>query len=193
MWSVTVRDARDNPLLGIGPMNYVCTSPVPIGHPHNFLLQLAAEWGIAVALAVCVIFLFLLWRISNSIRQDEFDSEEDTVVAGLLLTGVLAAALHACLSGVMVMPASQVTGLLVCGMLLGMYPTTPGKRTTRVLHWGFIPGLFLTISLLGLGTHELQTMKGRAELLEPAASMWPRIWQDAKVCRLYNVQNEVNN
>ena len=193
MWSVTVRDARNNPLLGIGPMNYVCTSTERIGHPHNFPLQLAAEWGIPVALVVCAIFLFLLWRISRSIRQNEFASPDDTVIAGLLFTGVLAAALHACLSGVMVMPASQVTGLLICGMLLGMYPTAPGERVGRALHWGFIPGLIMTISLLGLGAYELQTMKSRAELLNPGESMWPRIWQDAKVCTLYNLQNEVKN
>jgi putative inorganic carbon (HCO3(-)) transporter len=193
MWSVTVRDARDNPLLGIGPMNYVCTSKERIGHPHNFPLQLAAEWGIPVALAVCVIFFFLLWRISRSIRQEAFGSPEDSVIAGLLLTGVMAAALHACLSGVMVMPASQVTGLLMCGMLLGLYPPVPGRRTVPALRWGFIPGLLLAVGLLGLGAHELQTMKSRSELLEPWATMWPRIWQDAKVCRLYSVQNEVKN
>jgi len=193
MWSVTVRDARDNPLLGIGPMNYVCTSNERIGHPHNFPLQLAAEWGIPVALAVCIIFMFLLWRTSRSIRQGEFDSPEDTAIAGLLLTGVLAAALHACLSGVMVMPASQVTGVLVCGMLLGLYPSAPQERPAGASQWGVIPGLFLTVALLGLGAYELHTMKDRAELLTPGESMWPRIWQDAKVCRLYNVQNEVNN
>ena len=90
------------------------------------------------------------------------------------------------------MPASQVTGLLVCGMLLGLYPSAPGKRLVPVLQWGFVPGLLLAMGLLGLGAQELQTMKSRSELLEPGASMWPRIWQDAKVCQFYALQNEVN-
>ena len=174
-------------------MNYVCTSQKRIGHGHNFPLQLAAEWGIPVALAVGFIFLYLILRISQSIRQKEFSGPEDTIIAGLLFSGVLAAALHACLSGVMVMPASQVTGLLICGMLMGLYPTAPAKRTIRYLHWGLIPGLLLTVGLLGLGAYELQTMKIRADLLEPGASRWPRIWQDAKVCTLYVVQNEGKN
>ena len=193
MWSVTIRDARNNPLLGIGPMNYVCTSPVPIGHPHNFPLQLAAEWGIPVALGICAIFGFLLWRTSQSIRHSEFDTPEDTVFAGLLLTGILAAALHACLSGVMVMPASQVTGLLICGMLLGLIPSTSKEKRVRALQRGHLAGLLLVVSILMLGIFELQTMKNRAKLLEPGATMWPRIWQDAKVCSLYNSQNEVKN
>jgi hypothetical protein len=193
MWQMTIEDARKHPLTGIGPMNYACTNQKRFSHPHNFPLQLAAEWGIPVALTVCFIFLFLLSRTSQSIRQREFSSPEDTIIAGLLLTGVLAAALHACLSGVMVMPASQVTGLLICGMLLGLYPFAPVERATSDLHWGFIPGLILSVGLLGLGAYELQTMKIRAELLEPGASRWPRVWQEAKVCTLYNVQNEVNN
>ena len=193
MWRTTIDDARRHPLVGIGPMNYVCTSPKRIGHPHNFPLQLAAEWGIPAALAVCVIFGFLTWRMSISVRKQEFDSSEDTVFAGLLLTVVLSEALHACLSGVMVMPASQVTGLLICGMLLGLYPSTPHKKPVRASQWGFIPGLLLAVGLLALGAQELQTMKSRAELLEPWATMWPRIWQDAKVCSLYNLQNEVKN
>ena len=193
IWRSIIEDVRRHPLTGIGPMNYVCTSQKRIGHPHNFPLQLAAEWGIPVALAVGFIFLYLLLRISQSIRQKAFSSPEDTTFAGLLFTGVLAAALHACLSGVMVMPASQVTGLLICGMLLGLYTSAPGERLVPVLQWDFIPGLLLAVGLLGLGVHELQTMKSRVELLEPGASMWPRVWQDAKVCTLYNLQNEVKN
>jgi putative inorganic carbon (HCO3(-)) transporter len=193
MWRSTIRDARNHPLFGIGPMNYACTQLIIASHPHNFPLQLAGEWGIPVALAVCFIFLFLAWRISRSVRQDESGGPKDTIFAGLLFTGVLAAATHACLSGILVMPASQVTGLLICGMLLGLYTSAPSEGTSRTLHWNFIPGLILTICLLGLGAYELQTMKSRAELLKLGAAGWPRIWQDAKVCTLYTVQNEGKN
>ena len=193
MWRISIRNVREHFLFGIGPMNYACTRLIPASHPHNFPLQLVGEWGVPVFLAVFIVFLFLFRRISQSIRQDEFGCSEDTMVAGLLFTGMLAAALHACLSGILVMPASQVTGLLICGMLLGLYPSVPVERNTRTLRWNFIPGLILAIGLLGLGAYELQTMKSRGELLVPRAPMWPRIWQDAKVCTLYNVQNEVKN
>jgi hypothetical protein len=191
MWSVTVRDSRNHPLLGIGPMNYVCTSPNRIGHPHNFPLQLAAEWGIPVALAACVVFLVLLTKGWQSIRRDEYSTADDGATAGLLLTAVLAAAFHACLSGVMVMPASQVTGLLICGMLLGLYPSASGERRVAALHWGFIPGLLLSVGLLGLGVHELKTMEDRESALLPRDNLLPRIWQNAKVCTLYIPQNDV--
>jgi hypothetical protein len=189
-WLEIIDDSVNNPLLGIGPMNYACTSPRRVGHPHNFPLQLAAEWGMPVALVVCLVFLFLSWRIGHSIRQGKFGGSEDTAVAGLLFTGALAAAFYACLSGVMVMPASQVTGLLVCGMLLGLYRFAP-ERPVTALQWGFIPGLLLALGLLGLGIHELRTMEDRESRLHSTETGIPRIWQNAKVCRQYIVQNEV--
>ena len=130
---MTLEDIRQHPLTGIGPMNYVCTSPKPIGHPHNFPLQLAAEWGIPVAV-VSAACCACCGGGRHHVRQNRFGSPEDNILAGLLLTGLTAAALHACLSGVMVMPASQVTGLLICGMLLGLYPFAPAKPVTRRLH-----------------------------------------------------------
>jgi hypothetical protein len=187
MWSETIKDTRDNPLLGIGPMNYVCTGSKRIGHPHNFALQLSAEWGLPVALAAFFIFSTLLWRIASSIRDGAFGDDRTNVIAGLLFTGVLAAALHSCLSGVMVMPASQVAGLLVCGMLLGLYPSTANQRAVAALRWLCIPGLVLAAGLLLLGTHEVQTMEQRAKQLSAGASLWPRMWQDSKVCALYNL------
>ncbi|NNK52654.1 MAG: O-antigen ligase family protein [Xanthomonadales bacterium] len=192
MWRSALEDVRDYPLAGIGPMNYACTSNKRIGHPHNFPLQLAAEWGVPVALAIAGLFVFFCGYAVAGIRNKRFDHPDDALLAGLLLTGILAAALHACLSGVLVMPASQVTGLLTCGMLVGLFPTR-AKKQRPVARWRLLPGLLLASFLVALGTHELQTMKSRSELLEPGASMWPRIWQDSKVCRLYNVHNGVNN
>jgi hypothetical protein len=193
MWSLTMGDVFDNPLWGIGPMNYVCTSPYLIGHPHNFPLQLAAEWGIPVAIAACFIFLALFFRAVISIRDDRFDNPDDREISGLLLTGLLAAALHACLSGVMVMPASQVTGLLLCGMLLGLSPASPDQRPATAARWWSFPGLVLAMGLLALGVQELRTMEERASQLNAGETMWPRIWQNAKVCRIHVAQFPVRN
>jgi len=102
---------------------------------------------------------------------------------------VLAAAFHACLSGVMIMPASQITGLLICGMLAGYYPATPSKNSSLAIQWGFLPGLLMSAALLALGAYELQTMERRSKLFAPGLSMNPRIWQEARVCRYYLPEN----
>jgi O-antigen ligase len=185
MWKVTLRDARAHPVLGIGPMNYVCTSPVYMGHPHNFPLQLAAEWGIPAALAVCLLFAIILVRLTHSLRVNEDGDPDDRKLASLLLTGVLAAALHACVSGVMVMPASQVTGLLICGLALGLAPNKKHRARARYSMLAAAGGMTMAIGLLILGTHELRTLAERSVQLRPGEDLRPRIWQDAKVCRLY--------
>ena len=194
MWRQTLVDAGNHPLLGIGPMNYVCTSPAYIGHPHNFPLQLAAEWGTPVALAVCVLFAALLLRGTTSLRREQTeDSGAATVLPGLVLTGVLAAALTACVSGVMVTPASQVAGLLVCGLLLGVTRGSAVASPPSARRFAFVPGVILGIALLALGAHELGSMPERSAQMRPGEDKQPRIWQDAKVCRLYVPQNEVTN
>jgi hypothetical protein len=185
MWKVALRDARAHPLLGIGPMNYVCTSPEHIGHPHNYLLQIAAEWGIPAALAICLVTAILMVRAAVRTRRNRWGHLEESQLAGLLLTGVAAAALHALVSGVLVMPASQVAGLLVCGMLVGLLPPKNQPTSTSMASLLALSSGLLAVAMLTLGSHELRTLPDRSGQLQPGEDMRPRIWQDAKVCRLY--------
>jgi hypothetical protein len=193
MWKTMLHESRDDRLLGIGPMNLVCTAKRRLNHPHNFPVQLAGEWGWPVALAVAALFLALLFRLSSAVRASAYGSSGDTVLAGLLLASTVSAALHACLSGVMVMPASQVAGLLICGMLLGLAPVPESDRGEPARRGMLACATLLAAALLTLGAHELGTMQQRSVQLEPDDRMWPRMWQDAMVCRLYVPPTKVTN
>jgi hypothetical protein len=193
MWKIAIQDAVNHPLLGIGPMNYVCTSSVNMGHPHNFLLQTAAEWGIPVALAFGFLFLYLLAAAIPYWRRQKREEPSDQLLGCLLLTGLVSAALYSCLSGVMMMPASQVTGLLLCGMLLGLVPLQGDGRASPAARTSFIPAVLASVALLALSWHELSTLEERAALLRPGEDMHPRIWQNAMVCRLYVNSTGVKN
>jgi hypothetical protein len=199
MWSRTSRDALANPILGIGPLNYVCTSDAWFGHPHNFPLQIAAEWGILVAIAICAVFMVLGFSIAQKVRHEKYGSSEENIFAGLIFTGVIAAALHACLSGIMVMPASQVTGLLLCGMLLGMTPARQMESSNPVTLHRVIPGFLLSLgvlisaSLMIFGVNELRTMESRIAALDFYYTLRPRFWQNGVVCNSYTPQNKVTN
>jgi hypothetical protein len=85
----------------------------------------------------------------------------------------------------MVMPASQVTGLLIGGMLIGRL-SGPGEQTGRRLS---LIALFiaaeLALAVLLLGLFEIRTMAVRSEQLAPGESLHPRMWQDSRVCNLY--------
>lgn len=185
MWPIAVEDARSHPFLGIGPMGYACVSPAGFGHPHNFALQLAAEWGLPAAVAAAGLFLALLWLLTARLRAGATGQGRESVISGLLLTGLVAAALHSGLSGVLVMPASQVAGLIVAGLLVGRLPVGTAapapKRAAGLATAGLAMALFLAV----LGSHQLVTMEAWSERLPPQYSLYPRLWQDAKVCLLY--------
>ena len=46
LWHLALRYASSDPLLGVGPMHFSYHFNEWGAHPHNFLLQLAAEWGL---------------------------------------------------------------------------------------------------------------------------------------------------
>jgi hypothetical protein len=121
MWRDSLRYVAGHSWLGIGPMNYACKGPTyRAGHPHSFPLQLLSEWGIPAAALLFISVAFIAWRLLLRLRVMQLEPGPLTPLAGAVSTGVLAAAIHACLSGVLVMPASQVTGLLLGGWLLGL-------------------------------------------------------------------------
>jgi O-antigen ligase len=190
-WMDAVQNVVASPLLGIGPMNIACTEPSTFGHPHNFALQLASEWGLPATMILSGIFLFLLWRLIRALRMDCFEDQSKKVLASLLLTGLLAATVHSCLSGVMVMPASQVTAVLIGGMLLGLCPLEV-QSTVRPNSYKFlVAGICLSTFLLAVGSYELATMKQREMKRPPMEMLAPRIWQDSKLCRFYTDANSV--
>ncbi len=193
MWSIAIADVRRHPWLGMGPMGYACVSGEGFGHPHNFALQMAAEWGLPAALLTAVLCFALLWIVTARLRSSGADPEPDGIVTGLLLTGVLAAALHAGLSGVMVMPASQVAGLLVTGMLIGRLPyREPSLKPVRAAAVTLI-GPALMLFLISFGGHELKYMEERSARLPERFSLYPRLWQNSKICLLHANPAAVEN
>jgi hypothetical protein len=187
LWRHSLNDVAAHPLLGIGPMNYACTGPVDrSAHPHNFPLQIAGEWGIPALIILLVATAWAWVRLLRILRAPESEPRTDILLAGFLATAALAAMLHACLSGVLVMPASQVAGILVCGWLLGLLPVVPsGKPSLRFTPVLLVSGLAVSAALLAFGRQELAVADIRLEQTRVLDRGIPRLWQNGKVCRLY--------
>lgn len=179
LWPNALEDIKAHPLIGKGPMNYACTEFRGFGHPHNFLLQVAAEWGLPVVLLVCAVVAGLITRAFAQCR-----GRKDGVAAFLLL-GVVAASIHALFSGVMTMPASQVAGLLVGGLLIGRLSEPENSVERRLPLVVLFAAAELALAVLLLGLFEVRTMTVRSEQLSPGESLHPRMWQDSRVCSLY--------
>ena len=117
LWASAVEMTRESPVLGVGPLHYAFLQTEIAAHPHNSLLQLAAEYGIPAALLVMGLMVYLLWRCASLCRVAGDD--HDRGVKLCLLAGLGMGLADSLLSGNTVMPHSQVILVLLCGWLTG--------------------------------------------------------------------------
>ena len=188
MWRDALSEIPGSPLLGIGPMAYACTSPInQAAHPHNFPLQFALEWGIPAFLLLAVLAGSWIWKLQKSLCSPGQQEEPDRALAGFFACGVLAALCHACLSGVLVMPASQLTGVLVCGTLVGLVRprNSDGRGATAGGTIFLVCCLLVSLALLEFARKEMAVAAIRLEQTAVMDQAIPRFWQNGKVCRLY--------
>ncbi|MGH8034081.1 MAG: O-antigen ligase family protein, partial [Lysobacterales bacterium] len=187
MWRGAMGDVKAHPLLGIGPMNYACQGPVyRAGHPHNFPLQFMSEWGVPSSLLLIPVLGFLLFSLLHRLRTPEEPGDPKVKLAGFLATGVFAAAINSCFSGVLMGPASQVTGVLVSGCLLGLV-STPLQLVSARKGGTVVLAAALIVSLLFLvfAREEITVSELRFEQTPVMDRAIPRFWQNGKVCVLY--------
>lgn len=192
MWRGSLSDIKAHPIIGNGPMNYACTGPVNrAGHPHNFALQFAGEWGLPATLALFVIALFTAWRLWLAQVREGNRTEADVVapVAGALLAvGIVTAAVYSMLSGVFVMPASQVAGILVGGWLMGLTPIEPeAQRAKAALALStLIATLLIASAASGFSFIEAGKREYREPLIATMDGGIPRYWQQGKLCKYFD-------
>jgi len=190
MWRGSWEDAKKHPLLGIGPMNYACMGPPGrAAHPHNFPIQFLAEWGFPALLLLLISGAYLAFRLLLTLRHLPTEADKRTSSSNNLSvalgTGIMAAAIHACFSGVLIMPASQVTGILITGWFLGSLPQ--GQNTTYPSIFGkliLVLGLAISSALLWFGAQQVTSNIPRYEAMDKPGRLLPRFWQFGKDCRL---------
>lgn len=126
LWLAVLQLVQANPLLGIGPMHYAYWSGEVAAHPHNAVLQWAAEWGLPAALLMTAVWAwgglaFAAW--TRSMAGAEHDRGPAFRVA--LLAALAGASAQAMVDGVLVMPVSQVLFAVLAGWALGSMRSAP--------------------------------------------------------------------
>ena len=123
-WMICLDMAMAHPWLGAGPMHFAWP-PINfkwVAHPHNALMQWIGEWGIPSTL---ILLGLACWGGWCWIRQEVKNPERTTDDTDALQVGLVAAALaglaHAMVSGIIVMPVSQVLFAMVGGWAWGRY------------------------------------------------------------------------
>jgi O-antigen ligase len=137
LWQDTLSMIKDNPWFGVGPMHFawypnsILPDPrnnymqwgVGAAHPHSSVLQWAAEWGVpSLILMLNIIFYGLFrWLQRFNVTSLVKKSELDQLIPMALFCSFIAGLGYSLVSGVIVMPQSQLMLVLIAGLMLGRY------------------------------------------------------------------------
>ncbi len=187
-WQAAAAMIAESPILGAGPMHFAWP-PNYFGagaHPHNALVQWVAEWGIPSALLLVglVGWGFIAW-----IRQSKRVMFRRTAPIRIALTAALVAgAAHAMVSGIIVMPVSQIWGVLVIGTVWGLYLSVDRARTrwvprtrAKVAQLAFCGLLAVSVAVVSWqsvdGIQHMQERRGAFLESVDRNLLSPRYWQ----------------
>jgi len=183
LWRYARADIEAEPWLGVGPALYSCNNPVQLpAHPHNLPLQVAAEWGLPALGLLAALGGVLGWYLLRGLRRQPAGAPNAQVLPNLLAASLLAAAVHSGVSGLLVMPASQMMAVLVGGWALGALalPSRPyGIAAARA--W-CLAGLLMAGGLAVWTLTEWRGLDARSAELRQMAQGNPRFWQYGNVC-----------
>jgi putative inorganic carbon (HCO3(-)) transporter len=137
LWAMAWAQIQAHPWLGIGPMHLAAIPTKVAAHPHNAVLQFAAEWGVPAALALLLPAVFGMQRLLTRLREQRAAAKPVPVC---LAASLLAAGALSMVDGVIVMPYTQLWLALVAGWAIGVYlreavvlhPVVPGPRMSRL-------------------------------------------------------------
>ena len=181
LWQLSWNAIKSSPLLGIGPMHFAALNNGVGAHPHNWPLQIAAEWG----LPALGLLTFALFQIGNAVR----DTASKDFSLAVITLAVAVALLLGLVDGNLVMPVSQIGAALTVGLLIG------GVRASRQQHWrGWKSAAYLTSTafiaivasgiLIEFGTSSLPDQPRSIESFRsshPGAWLVPRFWEQGNL------------
>jgi len=195
LWEVALGMIEAHPVLGIGPMQYACGVTNGIAaHPHNAVLQLAAEWGLPVVLMITVLWVSGI-RAWVRLGRDELAAPQRTLSHSMmiypaLLASLITASTHALFSGIIVMPLSQVAMILVIACMLGIYlqrrpqRNAPAYPPYKRLIWLLIIIFAITALITGILPDLTLTndVFNATHIPSGAGFYMPRFWQQGLIC-----------
>lgn len=151
--------AWHHPLLGVGPMHYpyygfhLNLRPGRlVAHPHNAWLSIAAQWGLIVTFILLAIFVQAVISIIKQLLKSHIEPTRKTIRLGVTAS-FAAGLLHACVSGIIIMPLSQALLVVVVGWMIGEYMPKPAwNGHINIIPWvSSAIAIILAISLLIYG------------------------------------------
>lgn len=154
LWAEAWKMIYAHPWFGIGPMHFAAV-PNDIGaHPHNAVLQIAAEWGIPALLMLSTIVAMGFHCFVKHLKAQSNETSFDNLLAVALFASLVAAGVQSLVDGVMVMPYSQVTLMVLAGWAVGICVSSSVLKRkgawTIFARWKEVAFFGFSVFLLGM-------------------------------------------
>ena len=192
LWKLAAELTAAHPLLGVGPLHFAhyASSLGLAAHPHNFLLQIASEWGLPALFALlCIVYVAVKKLIQAGQTVERDDVKNQAIFVAFLASGV-AIGVDSMVSGLMVMPSSQlwITLYLGCawGWTASRFKSSPALRYS--VSWRFTFSAVLVVfcvlaslfrglwpEVLDLPAHEVKSLELEVDVVRIQFN--PRIWR----------------
>ncbi len=130
LWQKALDLIYGSPIFGVGPMHYAWNNSTN-AHPHNSLLQLAAEWGLPALFIILSIagYAIYCWLKKFNVASLKAATKLDCNLAIVLFFTICINAAYSLVDGVIVTPISQVLMFTMIGLMIGHY--CDGQQCTK--------------------------------------------------------------
>lgn len=189
LWHLAIALIKEHPWFGVGPMHFAhYTGHLHIAaHPHDWLLQIGAEWGIPALLcllAALALGVRALLRAGARIARDDVDNQ---AIFSALVAGAVAILVDGLVSGIFVMPQSQLAVALYLGCAIGwqrsVSPAVPVAAPGGAWRMAGMACIVAAMAGVIAGAWPEALARLRNEELTPAqqalnaGNQWPRLWK----------------
>jgi O-antigen ligase len=116
LWIEGLALLKQHWLFGVGGLQYAFLVPSGSGHPHNFFLQIAIEYGVLILLLIVYFIIRFLIVLSSMLKTGNLT---DLQIASLW--ALIAAVVVSLFSGIWVAPLSQLLLVMIAAPLVSAY------------------------------------------------------------------------
>jgi O-antigen ligase len=190
LWTRALVLIAAHPWLGVGPLHFAHYG-VDVGnaaHPHDWILQIAAEWGVpALLCAMCLLGLGMRTLLRSAGRIAPTDLRNQQFLA-CFVTACVAIVVDGLFSGVLVMPQSRLAIALVAGCAIGWVrslggPASPARMAMPLrngMNALVVAGACMLVYTIapGFPAHARGEPSNAGGHVANSGTHWPRMWED---------------
>lgn len=190
LWGRALELIQANPWFGVGPMHFAHhAGDLHSGaHPHDWIMQIASEWGIPALLCLVTALALSATTVLRAGHTLAMDDRLNQNICSVLVAGGATILVDGLVSGLFVMPQSQLATVLYLGCAIGWCrgraqpadkEARPGRMYT-VLFATLITGAAVCLALVvwpdAQARYRNDPLPTAVEALNEGIN-WPRMWQ----------------